>query len=110
MHEFDSLLAVLRGYRSDGVQKLEIAGFDKWLRAYCPTNHYNYMTSNIVESVNSLSRFVRKLPVMRLAEYFRGLLQRWYCEKGEKYKDASDDELTPWTAAKVKDRMLKSLN
>ncbi|GJY30142.1 transposase, MuDR, MULE transposase domain protein [Tanacetum coccineum] len=29
------------------------------------------------ESVNSLSRFVRKLPVTRLVEYFRGLLQRW---------------------------------
>nr|GEW06805.1 transposase, MuDR, MULE transposase domain protein [Tanacetum cinerariifolium] len=55
-HEFDSLLVVLHGYRPDGVQKLEIDGFDKWSRAYCPTNGNNYMTSNSVESVNSLSR------------------------------------------------------
>ncbi|GKA13825.1 transposase, MuDR, MULE transposase domain protein [Tanacetum coccineum] len=107
-HEFDALLAVLRGYRPDGVQKLEIAGFDKWSRAYCPANRFNYMTSNSVESVNSLSRFVRKLPVTRLVEYFRGLLQRWYCDKRQKYEDAPADELTPWAAAKVKDRMLKS--
>nr|GEU35777.1 transposase, MuDR, MULE transposase domain protein [Tanacetum cinerariifolium] len=72
-HEFNSLLDVLRGYRPDGAQKLEIAGFDKWSRAYCPTNRYNYMTSNSAESVNSLSRFVWKLPVTRLVEYFRGL-------------------------------------
>nr|GEW52948.1 transposase, MuDR, MULE transposase domain protein [Tanacetum cinerariifolium] len=37
-HEFDSLVAVLRGYRPDGVQKLKIAGFDKWSRAYFLTN------------------------------------------------------------------------
>nr|GEW37030.1 reverse transcriptase domain-containing protein [Tanacetum cinerariifolium] len=106
-HEFDALLAVLRRYRPDGVQKLENAGFDKWLRAYCPANHFIYMTSNSVEYVNSLSRFVRKLPITRLVEYFRGLLQRWYCEKRQKCEDASTDELTPLAVAKVKDMMLK---
>ncbi|GJV78290.1 hypothetical protein Tco_1509874 [Tanacetum coccineum] len=50
-HEFDTLLAVLRGYKPDGVQKLKITGFDKW--------------------------FVQKLLVTRLVEDFRGLLQRW---------------------------------
>ncbi|GJV78292.1 hypothetical protein Tco_1509876 [Tanacetum coccineum] len=79
-HEFNTLLAVLRGYKPDGVQKLKISGFDKWSKAYCPTNRYNYMISNSVESVNSLSRFVRKLPVTRLVEYFRGLLQRCQLE------------------------------
>nr|GEX61954.1 hypothetical protein [Tanacetum cinerariifolium] len=49
-HELDSLLDVLRGYRLDGAQKLEIAGFEKWSREYCPVNRYNYMTSNSVES------------------------------------------------------------
>ncbi|GJV75467.1 transposase, MuDR, MULE transposase domain protein [Tanacetum coccineum] len=53
---------------------------------------------------------VLKLPVTRLVEYFRGLLQRWYCDKRQKYEDAPADELTPWAAAKVKDRMLKSQN
>nr|GEX83666.1 hypothetical protein [Tanacetum cinerariifolium] len=51
-------------------------GFEKWSRAYCPANRYNYMTLNSVESVNSLSRLVQKLPVTRLIEYFRDLLQR----------------------------------
>ncbi|GJZ22456.1 transposase, MuDR, MULE transposase domain protein [Tanacetum coccineum] len=46
----------------DGVQKLEIAGFDKWSRAYCPTNRFNYMISNSVESVNSLSSKVTNVP------------------------------------------------
>nr|GEW54854.1 hypothetical protein [Tanacetum cinerariifolium] len=86
----------------------EIASFDKWSRGYCPANRFNYMTSNSVESVNSLSSFVRKLLVTRLVEYFRVLLQRWYCDKRQKYEDTPADELTPWAAAKVKDMMLKS--
>nr|GEY69641.1 hypothetical protein [Tanacetum cinerariifolium] len=86
-HEFDALLAVLRGYRPDGVQKLEIASFDKWPMAYCPANCFNYMTSNSVESVNSLSRFLRKLPITRLVEYFKGLLQRCCKSEGQDAKE-----------------------
>ncbi|GJV79642.1 hypothetical protein Tco_1515512 [Tanacetum coccineum] len=108
--DFDRLISVFREYRPEGVKKLETAGFEKWSRAYCLANRYNYMTSNSVESVNSLCRIVQKLPVTRLIEYFRDLLQRWYCDKRHKYEDAPADELTPWAAAKVKYRMLKSTN
>nr|GEU42575.1 hypothetical protein [Tanacetum cinerariifolium] len=68
--------------RSDSVQKLEIVGIDKWSRANFPANCFNYMTSNSVESINSLSR--------------------------QKYEDAPTDELTPWEATKVNDKMLNS--
>nr|GEV91567.1 hypothetical protein [Tanacetum cinerariifolium] len=37
---------------------------------------YKTVSSNYVEPVNSLSRFLRKLPITRLVEYFKGLLQR----------------------------------
>nr|GEW23947.1 transposase, MuDR, MULE transposase domain protein [Tanacetum cinerariifolium] len=84
--------------------------FEKWSRAYCPANCYNYMTSNNVELVNSLSRLVRKLQVTRLIEYFRDLLQRWYYDEQHQLEDAPLDELTPWAAAKVKYKMLKSTN
>nr|GEV71796.1 ribonuclease H-like domain-containing protein [Tanacetum cinerariifolium] len=88
--------------RPKGVKKLELASFKKWSRAYCPANRYNYVTSNSVESVNSLSWIVQKLPLTRLIEYFRDLLQRWYY--------APADELTPWAAVKVKYKMLNSAN
>nr|GEU83479.1 hypothetical protein [Tanacetum cinerariifolium] len=75
--DFNRLISILSGYRPEGLKKLELAGFEKWSKAYCPANRYNYMSSNNVESVNSLSRIVRKPLVTRLIEYFRDLIQRW---------------------------------
>nr|GEX12753.1 transposase, MuDR, MULE transposase domain protein [Tanacetum cinerariifolium] len=61
--------------RPEGVKKLELAGFEKWSRAYCPAKRCNYMTSNSVESVNSLSRIVRKLPTQKRRSYNKRVTQ-----------------------------------
>ncbi|GJX94629.1 transposase, MuDR, MULE transposase domain protein [Tanacetum coccineum] len=108
--DFDKAISELRGHRPEVVRKLEEAGFEKWSRAYCPRSRYNYMTSNSVESINSLTRIVRRVPITMLVEYCRDLLQRWYCEKRHKYEEAPENELCDWAAAKVYDRMLKSAN
>nr|GEV60175.1 transposase, MuDR, MULE transposase domain protein [Tanacetum cinerariifolium] len=68
------------------------------------------MTSNSVESINVLTKDVRKLPITQLIDWFRGLLQKWYSERRAKHQDAPNDELTQWASAKVKRRMLKSVN
>nr|GEX12187.1 hypothetical protein [Tanacetum cinerariifolium] len=78
--------------------------------AHCPTNRYNYLTSNSAESINALTRDVRKAPITKLMEYYRKLVQNWYCECRHKYEDAPKDELTDWTAKKVNNKMLKSAN
>ncbi|GJU87701.1 transposase, MuDR, MULE transposase domain protein [Tanacetum coccineum] len=108
--DFDKAISKLRGHRPEVVRKLEEAGFKKWSRAYCPRSRYNYMTFNSVESINSLTRIVRRVPITMLDEYYRDLLQRWYCEKRHKYEEAPKNELCDWVAAKVYDRMLKSAN
>lgn len=81
---FQKTLAELRATRPEAVKKLEEAGFEKWSRAYCPAQRYNYLTSNSAESINALTRLVRKVPVTMLMEYYRRLLQDWYCERREK--------------------------
>nr|GEY64300.1 hypothetical protein [Tanacetum cinerariifolium] len=86
------------------VTKLEEAGIEKWSRAYFPTSHYNYMTSNSVESINSLTKIVRRVPITMLVEYYRDILQRWYSEKRHKYEEASENELSNWAAAKPTQR------
>ncbi|GJU29754.1 transposase, MuDR, MULE transposase domain protein [Tanacetum coccineum] len=108
--DFDKAISELRGHRPEVVRKLEEAGFKKWSRAYCPRSRYNYMTFNSVESTNSLTRIVRRVPITMLVEYCRDLLQRWYCEKRHKYEEAPEKELCDWATAKVYDRMLKSAN
>nr|GEY02950.1 hypothetical protein [Tanacetum cinerariifolium] len=91
-------------------EKLIEAGVERWSRAYCPRDRYNYMTSNSAESVNSLTRDVRKVLITNLMEWYRKLVQGWYCERREKYKDGPLDELSGWAKAKIRKRMQKRLN
>ncbi|GJZ58742.1 retrovirus-related pol polyprotein from transposon TNT 1-94 [Tanacetum coccineum] len=84
--EFQRRITYLRSFRPEAYKKLEDAGFETWSRAMCPANRYNYMTSNSAESINNLTRHVRKAPVTKLMEWYRALLQKWYCDRREKYK------------------------
>ncbi|PWA50400.1 transposase, MuDR, MULE transposase domain protein [Artemisia annua] len=92
--DFDSAIAEIWSFKPDAYRKLEEAGFDKWSRAYCPAKRYNYLTSNSAESINSLTKNVRKVPVTMLIEYYRELIQQWYCDR--RYN------------GEVNDRMIKS--
>ncbi|GJS22328.1 transposase, MuDR, MULE transposase domain protein [Tanacetum coccineum] len=83
--DFDKAISELRGHRPEVVRKLKE-----------------------VELINSLTRIVRRVPITMLIEYCRDLLQRWYCEKRQKYEEAPANELGDWAAAKVYDKMLKS--
>nr|GEU33235.1 transposase, MuDR, MULE transposase domain protein [Tanacetum cinerariifolium] len=100
----DRHAAIIQGHRPKVVRKLEEAGFEKWSRAYCPRIRYNYMTSNSVESINSLTRIVRRVPITMLMKYFRDLLQRWYSEKRHRYEEAPENEFCDWAAIKPNQR------
>ncbi|GKG32520.1 hypothetical protein Tco_0430030, partial [Tanacetum coccineum] len=91
--DFRRAINELKAKRPDVYQRLIEAGVERWSRAYCPRDRYNYMTSNSAESINNLTRDVRKVPITHLTEWYRKLVQRWYCERREKYKDGPLDEL-----------------
>ena len=84
--EFEKLIRLIQTVRPDSHRKLVDAGFSKWTRALCPTTRYNYMTSNSVESVNALTKDVRKIPITQLMDWFRDLIQKWYYERRSKYQ------------------------
>ncbi|GJX46255.1 transposase, MuDR, MULE transposase domain protein [Tanacetum coccineum] len=110
VQDFEKLMTDIHAVRPDAHQKLVEAGVEKWSRAKCPTNRYNYITSNSVESINALTKTVRKILITSLMDWFRPLLQDWYYECRQKYEDTPNDELTPWASAKIKYRYLKSSN
>ncbi|GKC63317.1 transposase, MuDR, MULE transposase domain protein [Tanacetum coccineum] len=83
----------LRSKRPDVYKKLIEAGFERWSRAYFPRDRYNYMTSNSAESINNLTRDVRKVSITNLMEWYIKLVQG--CD---------------WAKAKIRKRMQKSLN
>ncbi|XP_016483311.2 uncharacterized protein LOC107804018 [Nicotiana tabacum] len=56
-------------------------GYHRWSRVYETVNRTWTMTSNIVESLNAITKDARELPIFDLLEYMRTLLERWTNEK-----------------------------
>ncbi|VVA39882.1 PREDICTED: FAR1-RELATED SEQUENCE, partial [Prunus dulcis] len=59
------------------------AGLHKWSRAHMDGRRYNVMTTNIEESINSVLRFARMLPVVHLIGEIVNLLVKWFTERRE---------------------------
>ncbi|XP_071729402.1 uncharacterized protein [Rutidosis leptorrhynchoides] len=100
----------LRIINENAYDKLNRVELGRWSRAHCPVNRYNYLTSNCVESVNSLSACARKMPITMILVFFRGLVQRWSFERravGEKYEKLGHI-LTPYAETKIYKRIRKS--
>ncbi|CAE5962882.1 unnamed protein product [Arabidopsis arenosa] len=63
---------------------LEEADLRKWARCFAPSHRYNIMTTNIAESLNSVLKEPRELPVLSLLETIRLTLTTWFHERREK--------------------------
>ncbi|GJS61857.1 transposase, MuDR, MULE transposase domain protein [Tanacetum coccineum] len=79
--EFSSSMSHLQDIQPDAYDKLCQLGPQRWSRAHCPLVRYNYLTSNSVESVNACTVVYRKLPVLKLAETYRAMVQDWYYKR-----------------------------
>ncbi|KAL0546592.1 hypothetical protein IC582_016504 [Cucumis melo] len=62
---------------------LNDVGIARWSRVHCPGRRYNMMTTNIIESMNSILKEPRDLPIVSFLENVRALLQRWFWERRE---------------------------
>ncbi|GKA04117.1 transposase, MuDR, MULE transposase domain protein, partial [Tanacetum coccineum] len=76
-------LAFHGAVQPDAYHKLCDADPERWLRAHCPLIHYNYMTSNSVESINACIVLKRKLPITMLAETYHAMVQDWFFKHQE---------------------------
>ncbi|GJS42695.1 hypothetical protein Tco_0567738 [Tanacetum coccineum] len=82
--EFSSSMNNLQAIQPDAYHKLCEAGPERWSRAHCPLVRYNYLTSNSVESINACTILYRKLPVLKLAETYRAMVQDWFTSPPER--------------------------
>nr|GEZ08629.1 transposase, MuDR, MULE transposase domain protein [Tanacetum cinerariifolium] len=85
--EFQRRVSDLHGFRPEAYKKLKEAGFETWSRAMCPADRYNYITSNSAESINNITRHVRKAPITQLMKWYRALLQKWKTTLYSTYQD-----------------------
>ena len=82
MRTLDAINPAIRVY-------LEDVGFEKWSRYFSKRSKYHFMTTNISESLNNVFKDARKQPVVSLVQFFRALLQSWFCTRREKAKNTT---------------------
>ncbi|XP_018460264.2 uncharacterized protein LOC108831203 [Raphanus sativus] len=82
-HEFWLIFKDIKDKCPELAKYLEDSDFRKWARCYAPTNRYNIMTTNIAESLNSMLKMPRELPVISLLETIRLTLTTWFFERRE---------------------------
>ncbi|KAL0549171.1 hypothetical protein IC582_013652 [Cucumis melo] len=75
---------------------LNDVGIARWSRVHCPRRRYNMMTTNIVESMNSILKEPRDFPIASFLENVRALLQRWFWDRREEGIKVTST-LTKWT-------------
>ncbi|XP_050941730.1 uncharacterized protein LOC127149797 [Cucumis melo] len=68
---------------SNIIDYLSSVGFKKWSRAYSRRRRYRMMTSNCAESVNSVFKDLRELPVATMLCSIGDVLQKWFYERSK---------------------------
>ncbi|CAF1863284.1 unnamed protein product [Brassica napus] len=82
-HEFCLIFKDIKDKCPELAKYLEDSDFRKWARSYAPANRYNIMTTNIAESLNSMLRMPRELPIISLLETIRLTITTWFFERRE---------------------------
>nr|KAJ0221395.1 hypothetical protein LSAT_V11C200099080 [Lactuca sativa] len=70
-----------RALNDDFQTWLDTIDNERWTRSCFLVVRYNIMTSNSVESINALSRDVKKLSISMLIDFFRATMQQWWCQR-----------------------------
>ncbi|XP_022891918.1 uncharacterized protein LOC111406773 [Olea europaea var. sylvestris] len=76
VEEFERLMGQTRRVSERCYRYLEKADFSFWSRALFVGDRYNIMTNNNAESLNSMLRHARSLPITCLVEHIRKTMQR----------------------------------
>ncbi|XP_022889094.1 uncharacterized protein LOC111404533 [Olea europaea var. sylvestris] len=80
VEEFERLMGQIRRVSARAYGYLERAGFSFWSQALFVGQRYNILTNNNAESLNSMLRHARSLPITCLIEHIRQTMQKWFHE------------------------------
>ncbi|KAK0601670.1 hypothetical protein LWI29_026265 [Acer saccharum] len=81
VNQFDRCIDQLRNINSGATMYVTDVGFERWSRAYSPRKRYNLMSSNIAEAMNNAIKDCRELPITRVIDYIREVLQHWFHDR-----------------------------
>ncbi|XP_019241766.1 PREDICTED: uncharacterized protein LOC109221772 [Nicotiana attenuata] len=77
---------------------------ERWARSCSPRRRYDMLTTNIVESMNSVLLEARELPILRMMDFIQVKLQRWFYERRNKAEGTFYD-VSCWVEQELKKRI-----
>ncbi|KAA0033561.1 uncharacterized protein E6C27_scaffold261G001160 [Cucumis melo var. makuwa] len=95
VEEFEYHMRCIESVCSNIKDYLSSVGFEKWSRTYSRRRMYRMMTSNCAESLDSVFKDLRELPVATMLCSIRDVLQKWFYGRS-KAASTMKNHLTSW--------------
>ncbi|XP_070018257.1 uncharacterized protein [Nicotiana sylvestris] len=77
---------------------------ERWARSCSPRRRYDMLTTNIVESMNSVLLEARELPILRMMDFIQVKLQCWFYERRNEAKGTFYD-VSCWVEDELKKKI-----
>ena len=81
MSDFDTIFGQLEMISLRAAKYLVDVGVEQWARSHSNGKRYNIMTTRIVECMHAVLKDARDLPIVRMVEKLRNLLQIWFSNR-----------------------------
>ncbi|XP_060182861.1 uncharacterized protein LOC132612788 [Lycium barbarum] len=105
--EFRTYMSQIQQIDPKAAEYIEEKPPERWARLFHTNRHYNMLTINNVETMNSLLRKARELPIMACIDYIQNKLQNWFYQRKLDATGPSHD-LTYWAEKILLEKISRS--
>ncbi|XP_060216270.1 uncharacterized protein LOC132643753 [Lycium barbarum] len=93
--EFRTYMSQIQQIDPKAAEYIEEEPPERWARSFHTNRRYNMLTTNNVETMNSVLRKAKELPIMACIDYIQNKLQNWFYQRKFDATGPSHD-LTCW--------------
>ncbi|KAK2649565.1 hypothetical protein Ddye_017054 [Dipteronia dyeriana] len=101
--EFKEAMLEMMKVNKVAFEDLMNVGPERWSRAYSSIRRYQFMTSSIVESMNSCLVHACQIPITTMLEFIRDMLHKWFYKRRTK-AEKTRTQFTQWATELIKER------
>ncbi|XP_019266233.1 PREDICTED: uncharacterized protein LOC109243712 [Nicotiana attenuata] len=79
--DFNQLMSQLKSVDKKTYNYIMEEPPERWARSWFPRRRYNMLTTNMVESMNSVLLKARDMPILRMLDFIQEMLGEWFYER-----------------------------
>ncbi|KAM3270822.1 hypothetical protein P3S67_029024 [Capsicum chacoense] len=106
--EFYTFMDEIEKVNKVAAEYLKEKEIERWARSFYTNIRYNMLTTNNVESMNTILRKARQLPILGMIGYIQNKLQNWFYKR-KMESQGNFHEITRWMEVEVTEKIQVSL-